>query len=299
MEYNNFSLIHEFKTRQYIITNTDLDGILCAAILCKTFPNLHIGEFTNSHDKIWVHPHVNKDNSIYLDLYLTNPDILCIDNHIVGFTDKAQYSPLKINPNIIRRRSLTTYKIKYPFSTFMFILRILETKGYFVDIDIDKIVGKTKDGSEIYLWELLLRADDTLSNSFYYYKNANEWWVWMLKYSHSNSLLYKLHEKIVSIVKTGENAKQIKDKVQCFLKEKFNIFNDGFKYINNPFYKDFVEFVSSSLDNTIFYNFNVKTIDLLPKREEITNNSTFEDFKDYNIKTLAFVKNNLISFSYV
>lgn len=295
------NIINELKERQYIITNSDLDGILSASILCKHFPNLKLGGFTNSFDKVWINSEVKQNNSIYLDIYMTNPNVLSIDNHIIDFNSEREYSSLKYNPNIIHKKSLKTYHQKYPFSTFLYIVNILEINGYTLNIDLNKVIGKTNNNENVYVWEVLLRADDTLSNTFLYETNTKYWWKWILSNTNENSLLKQLYNILIYNVKNLDNAKIIKDKVQRFLTEKFGIFSDGYKYIDNETFRDFVSNISECISKPINFddNFNIINLEIVRLKIDNTVTNFIELNKQYNIKTLAFVKKNLLSFSYI
>ena len=293
------AILKEFRERKYLVTNSDLDGILCASLLCKYFPNLTLGGFTNSKDKIWVKNEVDKTNSVYLDIFVTTPETLSIDNHIIGFDSEEIYSDLKINPNIIRNRNLQNYTAKYPFSTFIFILKILETKYNPLNIDIETIIGQTNNGENVYAWEILLRADDTLSNTFLYSYNADDWWRWILDGVNKDGLLFQLYNKLKKFVGNIDNAKYIKSKVQRFLYEKHQLSSDGFKDIVNPLFNCFVENISKCLGYKLCFDFKTKLIRLESKRSKIINKSkTKQELSNYNVKTLAFVQRDTISYSY-
>lgn len=292
-------LIDEFKKRKYVITNSDLDGILSASLLIYFFPTLEIGGFTNSSDKVWINNKVTSDNSIYLDIYMTNPKVLSIDNHIVDFIDNV-YSAYKVNPNIMLKKSLKNYSNKYPFSTFIFLVKLLEENGYYLSIDINKTCGYAVK-ENIYLWELMLRADDTLCNTFLYEKNSHYWWGWMLNGTKENSILRQLYLKIKCDVQNIKNAKLIKDKVQTYFYKTFFIKHDGYKSIQNNNFDDFFRSISINITNINCLKKDFKVITLKTRRLELDGkfNNLEEIALNYNIKTLAFVNKNVLSFSFI
>ena len=110
-----------------IIVNTDLDGIFCAAILRRIFKHLEISGFTDSHSKLFyineklLNDYHYKKESLFLDLFVVNKNIKCIDQHII-----SEYSPTKmeykINPNITYHIGNDSYFKKYPFSTSLYII---------------------------------------------------------------------------------------------------------------------------------------------------------------------------------
>lgn len=293
------TLIETLKNKKYVVTNSDVDGILSASLLCSVFPNLEIGGFTNSDNKIWVLKDVSKRNSVYVDIYMCNDEILSIDNHIVSINKFVVHNENnKINPNILRKRTFMDYWTKYPFSTFIFILYIMERSGIKINMNIETKIGETNN-EDVFLWELLLRCDDTLVSTFRYHRNAKEWWDYILS-DNKDSVLFQLHNKLLYEVKNEGNANHIKSKVNLFLKNKFRyINNDGYKDINivkNEF-NDFTKFISGlyhhvsfSVDNLITYNLNAKRVKVTPNTDLTTVNN--------NMISLAFVNKETISFTF-
>ena len=294
--YNRF--FNEIKNREKIITNTDLDGILSASLLCKCFPHLELSGFSNSSTNIWFKKDVTKENSLYIDIFMTNKNTFCIDNHIINTCDYPIESNLKINPNLLRNITLDKYTKKYPFSTFIFILNILENYMEINFIDLEKIIGYVND-EPLYLWELILRADDTLLNSFRYKNNTNEWWDYLI--SDNSIMLKKLKEKVKD-VNSISKAMYIKEKVQKFLLDNFNIKTDGFKYINNSNFNKFVTFVSESLGCKLLIPNDLNNIEVKLYRHDFSNEDIFDlnkIFEKYNIISLSFVSRFMLSFSFL
>lgn len=297
-KYDEF-FIEELKKRKYIVTNSDIDGILSATLLCYFFPNLSLKGFTNSATNIWVTDDVNKDNSIYIDIYMTNDKTFTIDNHIINTKNTPINNNLKLNPNLIKGITLENYTNKFPFSTFIFILHILEKHFETNNIDLDKIIGFI-DNEPIYLWELISRGDDILLNCYKYKKNTDAWWVWVL--GNNNGILRQIYNKF-NLIGTRERAEEVKNKVQKFLLKTFNLKTDGYKNINDVNFEKFTSFISKSLlnielnkpDNLIDYNVNLI-------RHNIYNPNDYNLIKlqeDFNIISLAFVTHNTLSFSYI
>lgn len=288
------------KTKKYIITNTDIDGILSAIVLTHFFKHLEIGGFTNSDKKIWLHDDVNKENSVYLDIFMANKNILSIDNHIISMNTKTVFNDNKINPNIIRNRSLEEYWKKYPFSTFLFIIYILETMDFHYNIDINKIIGNY-NGNNVYLWELLLRADDSMLSTFKYSKNSADWWDFLIKNKKDeNNILYNLYKKINYDVKTTEKAIFLKNKINKFLKENFqNIDNDGYKNIdkNREDFYSFFKFINHVCNENLKFPKHLKTYTLNSNRINIHKDWDINEIKE-TIVSLAFINKNTLSFTF-
>jgi hypothetical protein len=292
--------VNKLNNIEYVIGNTDLDGVFSTSLLCNFFPNLKLGGFSNSANRIWLNKNVNKQNVAYIDIFIANKEILSIDNHIVQLDNNIVVNENKINPNLIRGVGLYSYYKKYPFSTFIFILKMIEkTKGS-VNIDIDRIIGYI-DNEPVFLWEVLLRADDTLLTTYKYFNNAKQWWEWLLNDVTKNSLLSKLYCK-VQTVSTQENAMKIKNKVNDFLSLNFGCSNDGYKYINNNKFADFVAFFSEIMGCKLsFNNEHLMEIALFAKRVKIADNINEINtlLSNTSIKTFAFVKKDELSYSYI
>ena len=62
--YNIYKLsfINELYKRKGVVANTDIDGILSAALLCNLFPHLSILGFTNSCTNIYLSDNIKKND---------------------------------------------------------------------------------------------------------------------------------------------------------------------------------------------------------------------------------------------
>jgi hypothetical protein len=295
-EYSEY-FINELKNRKYVITNSDIDGILSASLLCYYFPNLSLKGFTNSSTNVWVTDEVNKDNSLYIDIYMTNNNTFTVDNHIINNKLYPIDNKLKLNPNLIRGVTLENYSNKYPFSTFIFILHMLEEHFNVDFINLDKIIG-TVDDEPLYLWELILRADDTLLNSYKYPQNTDDWWKWLCK--NNNGLLLDLFYR-VKFINSKTKAEAIKEKVKKFLLQTFNLKTDGYKSINDNMFEPFLKFISENFGyelskpkNLNNFNFNLCRYELSNPNESYLHNIP----ETYNVLSLSFVSKKLLSYSF-
>ena len=147
-----------------------------------------IAGFSNSKNKVWVTPEVQSVyDPVYIDMYVSRPDVVCIDQHVVA-TDQERLNRIlgygtKLNPNIqLAPRTLeNNYKKKYPFGTIHYLMHLMGNENIEVKfrnlretvyIDIDGMEYKTYPG------QVLMRADDALYNTFKaYQQNSEEWWV--------------------------------------------------------------------------------------------------------------------------
>ena len=286
------SFINELYKRKGVVANTDIDGILSAALLCNLFPHLSILGFTNSCTNIYLSDNIKKHDVLYVDIFLCNEGVFSVDNHIVGSECNIIENPYKINPNIFYNIYVERYIQKYPFSTFIFLLSLIDDK--IINIDIDAIVGKTSDNEDIFLWELLLRADDTLLNTYKYEENTANWWSILLNNSN-NPLLEELYKKVCE-VNNYKNAYALKEKVQKFLLETFEIETDGFKTIETPSFKKFFSYLTEVMNYKCVFPEITKNYKLRCEKKDI---SFLEEIKkEYDVKTLAIINKNTVSFSY-
>ena len=292
--YNTYKshFINELYKRKGVVANTDIDGILSAALLCNLFPHLSILGFTNSCTNIYLSDNIKKNDVLYVDIFMCNEGVFSVDNHIVGSECNIIENPYKINPNIFYNIYVERYIQKYPFSTFIFLLSLIDDK--IINIDIDAIVGKTSDNEDIFLWELLLRADDTLLNTYKYEENTANWWSILLNNSN-NPLLEELYKKVCE-VNNYKNAYALKEKVQKFLLETFEIETDGFKIIETPNFKKYFSYLTEVMNYKCVFPEITKNYKLRCEKKDI---SFLEEIKkEYDVKTLAIINKNTVSFSY-
>lgn len=292
--YNTYKshFINELYKRKGVVANTDIDGILSAALLCSLFPHLSVLGFTNSCTNIYLSDNIKKNDVLYVDIFMCDKDVFSVDNHIVGSECSIIENPYKINPNIFYNIYAERYIQKYPFSTFIFLLSLIDDK--IINIDIGAIVGKTSDNEDIFLWELLLRADDTLLSTYIYKENTANWWNILLNNSN-NPLLEELYKKVCE-VNNYKNAYALKKKVQKFLLETFEIKTDGFKTIEEPNFKKFFSYLTEVMNYKCVFPEITKNYKLQCKKKDI---SFLEEIKkEYDVKTLAIINKNTVSFSY-
>ncbi|MBP5800244.1 MAG: hypothetical protein J6W43_10105 [Prevotella sp.] len=185
-----------FNKTKDIIINADIDGFLSGMILQKYYGCNVVG-FSNSWDCVWITPEYESSNSnalykpVYIDLYVVNPDVICIEQHIIGYDDahNKRLSSLgtKINPNLMcNGRTFTgDYFHKYPFGTVHFLIALLEREGVHVQLpSLDSITGQIAKNYNLTVGDILLRADDALFSSLGKYKsNTEKWWPWLFDFS--------------------------------------------------------------------------------------------------------------------
>ncbi|MCF6351219.1 MAG: hypothetical protein L3J23_09380 [Flavobacteriaceae bacterium] len=210
-----------------LIINTDLDGILSGLFL-KKYLNCKIVGFSNSAESIWLQTNFTDfKNVCFIDMYVTNPTLICIEQHIISVNEKhhekLKKNPKKLNPNLLNPRYFlpdTSYYKKYPFGTIHFIIALLEREKYdLTNLDLYKTT------SNLQLIDLILRADDTMKTTINssYIENASEWWSWLQEFSKQGKTISKLKNYLDKTTKS--TSVSIKSKIAKFLQ-------------NNPFYCD-------------------------------------------------------------
>lgn len=221
-----------FQKNPYIVINSDIDGMLSGMILQKYYGCRVIG-FSNSWDCVWldkdyeffVDDAINKP--IYIDLYVTNPNVVCIEQHIIGYDDahnsRIASSGTKINPNIMRKGRTFSgdYFHKYPFGTVHFLIALMEKEGIQVELPLlHSITGPKAYDYNLTVGDILLRADDALFSSLGKYKaNTEEWWPWLLKLSGNAKSIASMI-RYISQQDPAQNFK-VKDRTGDFFTREF------------------------------------------------------------------------------
>ena len=209
-----------FSKNKNIVINTDIDGILSGILLNKYYGCKIVG-FSNSKEAVWLSDDVNSVyDPVYIDLYVVNPNVVCIEQHIIA-TDASHLQSIKsfntkINPNLERGKVFTDdYYHKYPFGTVHYLIALMEAEGISVELpNLNKRIT-APEGTSITLGQLILRADDALYSSLGpYADNASDWWRWLLRKSNNAQSI----KDLVSYV-TNSNpslSKAIKEKTGAF-----------------------------------------------------------------------------------
>lgn len=184
-----------FDKNKDIVINTDIDGFLCGMILQKYYGCRVVG-FSNSRETIWIQDGIDDINKpIYIDIYVANPKVICIDQHIIAF-NKAHHEEIvshrtKLNPNLLRKRTFvgdmeSDYYHKYPFGTVHFLIALMEKEG--INVELPNLTksykisqsGKYGQTISINAGHIILRADDALFSTLSAYRdNALDWWAWL------------------------------------------------------------------------------------------------------------------------
>lgn len=83
---DNIMLKELFDRNKDIAINYDIDGFLCGMILQKYY-NCKIVGFNDGRDKIWLIQEITDiDSPIYIYLYVTRPNVICIEQRIIALT---------------------------------------------------------------------------------------------------------------------------------------------------------------------------------------------------------------------
>ena len=180
------NLIDLFKENPNIIINTDIDGVLSGLLLVKYCDCKIIG-FTNSKDKVWLaDEHDDLYKGVYVDMFVTHPGAVCIDQHIVAVdmehmkairNNKQLFSPQSDDIDNLRIFDSWGFKNKYPFGTFQYLVAQLESEG--ISIQLPNLYSKIPN-SDITVGDLFNRPDDAMKTTlFSYVANAKNWWEWL------------------------------------------------------------------------------------------------------------------------
>lgn len=271
-----------FAKNKNIIINTDIDGVLSGLILCE-YCGCKIVGFTNSKDKVWLgDDYDDLYKHIYIDMFVTNNETVCIDQHIVAINDEHMKSIKKLNSklspqsdddNNLRVFSSWGFKNKYPFGTVQYLISQLESEGVKINFpELNTIIPNSK----IKIGDLLHRADDAMKTSLFAYEsNADFWWDW-LDNKAPNGAIHELKEYLDdlrahcdSLIKDGTKHKkaeyteqrkkiveEIKDNTKEYFKTQFfcktsdggfnNITDDSDKLLPNI--KKYIKTVGSILN---------------------------------------------------
>lgn len=184
-----------FARNKDIIINTDIDGVLSGLLLVK-YCQCNIVGFTNSKDRVWLADgHDDLYGSVYVDMFVTDPNAICIDQHVVALNDahmqknrnsKQLFSPQSDDVNNLRVFNSWGFKNKYPFGTFQYIVAKLESEG--INIQLPNLYD-TVPNSDITIGDLLSRPDDAMKTTLFAYKsNAQNWWSWLKNLAPNGSI---------------------------------------------------------------------------------------------------------------
>lgn len=213
-----------FNKNPNIIINTDIDGILSGVLLVKYLGCKIVG-FTNSKDSVWLADgYDDLYKHVYIDMFVTDAQALCLDQHIVAINDEHQkkiiQSGTKFSPQIDGNRIFTDwgFKYKYPFGTVQYLIAVLESEGITVSLPS---LNTPIPNSSITMGDLIHRADDAMKSSlFAYEENATAWWKWLKEKSGNASSIVSLIEYLDSIRDTVEpdvnkrNSKESKERLK-------------------------------------------------------------------------------------
>lgn len=283
--------------RKYVIINTDYDGSLSFCILKLFNDKFELGGFCDSATQFIKSRDANIINTLCLDIYCKTKGLACIDNHIIDILIRYVREKFKNNPNIYRNVTLENYTSKYPFSTFIFLCAVFDNIGW-KGFDLDTVVFHYGN-KPIYLWQLILRADDTLLTSrSKFIENANDWWEWLLKISGKDGMLFKIYQKVMSFSK--EEAEIEKNSISIILKSYFKLETaDGFKKLCENYH---------TLNRTIMKAFGLEYNPPSPKKlvnntfvkivfEKASQKDMMRIIQNENVFSYAFVAKDKLSVS--
>jgi hypothetical protein len=205
-----------------IVINSDLDGIM-SGLLLKKYLNCSIVGFTNSAETVWLNERLCDDYSelCFVDIFITNPDTITIDQHIISVNEQhhnlLEKNSNKINPNLLNPRfhlPNSSYKTKYPFGTVHFIIALFEKMG----IEIDSAISEVNP-HKLCCIDFILRADDAMKTTVdsKYVDNAADWWNWLKELSNDGKTTNGFIDYLGNT--TPKKAKELKKRIGDILKK--------------------------------------------------------------------------------
>ncbi|WP_285269214.1 hypothetical protein [Kaistella rhinocerotis] len=310
-------MIKALRSNKKIIINSDIDGVLSGLIL-QEYLDCEVVGFCNSDNKLWILEDEISDyrQFVFIDMFVNNKNITCIDQHIVSFNEShneelSSYGN-KINPNIIRGRYFVpnnSYYSKYPFGTVHFIIADLERNNF----DL-KNISLFRNDIELNPIEYFLRADDALLTSVIKYKdNALDWWKWLKEYSLNGTVTTQFMNYVYSGVDPHLSKKGVENHLMgypFYCKKPdggfFEILDAHCKILPN--FKLYLDFIADKINlPPLRIKENFKILQGTPKRINFTH-ADFEEFKNLStvsgkkVFSYAFVKSygkeNSFSFTY-
>lgn len=291
---------------KYMIVNLDIDGIFSSYFAQLLNPSIEVCGFSNSHDKVYYTQNVENDKHhiVFIDLFVSNPQVACIDQHIVSFNSKynqlLEENPKKLNPNVIRNRNRSNYRWKYPFSTSLFMLFYLNQMNIKLNVD-----WKQKIYEDIELWEFFLRCDGCLLSMLKYQENTNEWWQWLIDNSNIDSNIMELYELSRNLDENRVNY--VNETLFKLFRSEFNADkkDGGYLYINhrnmNGIQKmiDFIGMWLTMPPLTNNINIHHEVTYLERRYDTIKLDEALEILEDKNLFSHALIGFKEVNFSFV
>lgn len=218
-------------SRPHVITNTDIDGVLCAALALLMNPDASVTGFCNSSNQLYkMRGGWDLGRTVMLDMLCKTHGMDCVDNHVIGVSPEGMDG--KHNPNTMYGVSLENYTEKYPFSTAQLLAAVHDMSGL-PAVDLGAEVGEYR-GKPLYLWELFMRADDTLLSTFRYSENASRWWRRLLDAAGKSGITGEVFGRARGF--DPRSAAAEKARVNGFL-SGFGARNDGFGTLDDGMYR--------------------------------------------------------------
>jgi hypothetical protein len=286
-----------FHQNPNIIINTDIDGILSGVILVKYLDCKIVG-FTNSKDTVWLADGFDDlYKHVYIDMFVTEPKALCLDQHIVAVNEEHQKeiikSATKFSPQIDGNRIFTDwgFKFKYPFGTVQYLIAVLESEG--IKIELPPL-NTPIPNSSIKVGDIIHRADDAMKSTMYAYKeNATKWWGWLKDKSRDARVIIDLIDYLEAIHEdiepdegkrnTEEYKKKLEKYVEVIKASTKKYFSDNFSCrTGDGGFKNIVDEKGNLLSNILDY---IKTIGSILDCKEITIPSHFISHKGKYCRT--------------
>jgi len=279
--------------------NMDSDGLLSYLFLKLGGFNGTINGYNNSDDLILSESEsVEKlwSNS-FIDIFIPHKNAYTIDQHIIKTRgcDNLSFSTNKINPHLIMEEHIAadkSYYRKYPFSTCLLILSILEREK-----KITKNLNFFKPTRKGFRFaDVILRADGVLDNFVDYKENVKHWAKIMMDFSQDGINTTALFDYLLNL--NDETARERGLMVSRTYCENGLKKDGGFNKLKsmkenirilNLFMATFAKYLNINV------NRNSISFSIYKGKRIITNANEFENIP--NIDTYAFIGVNKLSYT--
>ena len=217
-------MIEKFLEKDTVNINLDSDGLLSYLFLKIGGFKGHISGYNNSHDLILsIHPTLGEMwDDIFIDIFVNKKESFSIDQHVISNTLEVENSVNKLNPHFLIENHIPNgnYFSKYPFSTCLFILAILEKEKRIGDINLIQPL----ENKGFNLIDLVLRADGVLGNYVNYNENVKYWAEKLIVFSDNGVNTKKIMDYLLSL--DLSEAKFKNDTISNFY-SNYGLTNDG------------------------------------------------------------------------
>jgi hypothetical protein len=216
-----------FLKRKSVNINLDTDGLLSYLFIRLGGFEGELSGYNNSRDLILsTYPTISEMwDDVFIDIFVGRKDTLCIDQHIISDSfENNDYGENKINPHLLIENHISqnvSYFQKFPFSSCLFILAMLEREG---NITSELNLLQPTKYKEFNVMDMILRADGVLQNYVKYNRNVKDWADKLIRFSNNGKNTTRVMNYLLGLSFDEANTKS--DAVSDFY-IKQNLTKDG------------------------------------------------------------------------